>query len=722
MNNLKLTLLVLVSSMISSMVKSQQVDNLIKNHDIVFEEANGMVAAEAEHFYKQTKTEIRRWYRVSKNEWPQVGRDEDSPHCKDAGNNVYLEILPDTRVTHSDKLIAGENFSNAVGEMAVLHYKVKINSPGRYYVWVRAFSTGSEDNGMHAGIDGQWPESGQRLQWYEGKNTWRWESKQRTEEVHCGEPYKIYFDIEEPGIHEVMFSMREDGFEWDRFLMTTNKEYVPEGIGPSVKLTAGKLSELYPTVLKDGIIETFDNKDFKVPEISGELKKWHKITLTFDGPETSETNENNPFVNYRLNVQFTHGKTRKSYLVPGYFAADGNAAETSADSGNKWCVHFSPDETGEWGYKVQFREGNWVAVSERHLPGESAGYMDGLSGTFSVTDTDKDGYDNDDGGEKNWVKFIKDRPKDKPFFFLLAAYDAHRPWGADTFKITHDPAKMILPPYFADTPETRQDMASYYNEIGRFDYYVGKVREELEKQDVLDNTVIIVMADNGRPFPRCKTRVYHSGMKTPFIVFWPKGIRRKGIKTESLISAIDIAPTILKLAGIKAPDEYQGTSFVHVFKNPAADIRTSVFSEHNWHDYEAHERMIRTKDYLYVLNARPNLTNGGPADSKSSATQQALNQVRDDGKLTQAQSDIFMAPRPTEELFDVKNDPQQFLNLASMPQFQEKLKEMRGLLKNWQYNTGDTTPEHLTPDWHNRETDKALKTCQFNQIIDSINV
>ena len=174
---------------------------------------------------------------------------------------------------------------------------------------------------------------------------------------------------------------------------------------------------------------------------------------------------------------------------------------------------------------------------------------------------------------------------------------------------------MKIPPYFADTPETRQDMASYYNEIGRFDYYVGKVRAELEKQSVLDNTVIIVMTDNGRPFPRCKTRVYDSGMKTPFIVFWPKGIRSKGSQTESLISAIDIAPTILELAGINPPVEYQGKSFVPVLKNPSEEIRTAIFSEHNWHDYEAHERMIRTKDYFYVLNARPILTNCGPADS-----------------------------------------------------------------------------------------------------------
>ena len=326
--------------------------------------------------------------------------------------------------------------------------------------------------------------------------------------------------------------------------------------------------------------------------------------------------------------------------------------------------------------------------------------------------TDDNGYDNGDGGENNWVKFIKERPKDKPFFFWLASHDAHRPWGADTFKITHDPAKMILPPYFADTPETRQDMASYYNEIGRFDYNVGKVREELENEGVLNNTVIIIMADNGRPFPRCKTRVYDSGMKTPFIVFWPNGIITRGDQTESLISSIDIAPTILELAEINSPKAYQGKSFVQVLNNPSAEIHTAIFSEHNWHDYEAYERMIRTKDFLYLINARTNLTNGGPADSKSSATQHALNKIRDEGKLTQAQADIFISPRPAEELFNVKNDPEQFLNLASMPGFQEKLKEMRQLMKNWQHNTGDTTPNDLTPDWYDRETGEALKMVQ----------
>jgi len=323
--------------------------------------------------------------------------------------------------------------------------------------------------------------------------------------------------------------------------------------------------------------------------------------------------------------------------------------------------------------------------------------------------TDNNGYKNGDGGENNWVKFIRERPKDKPFFYWLASFDAHRPWGADTFKITHDPARMNIPPYFADTPETRQDMASYYNEIGRFDYYIGNVRKELEKQGVVENTVIIVMADNGRPFPRCKTRVYDSGMQTPFIVFWPKGISGKGIISESLISSVDIGPTILELAGIKSPEEYQGVSFAPILKNPVAETRKMVFSEHNWHDYEAHERMVRTKDFLYVLNSRPNLTNGGPADSKRSETQFALNTLRDNGRLTMAQADVFVVPRPAEELFDVKNDPEQLLNIASVPKYKNKLNEMHDLLVKWQSVTKDSLPVHLTPDRFDRETGLPLK-------------
>lgn len=139
-----------------------------------------------------------------------------------------------------------------------------------------------------------------------------------------------------------------------------------------------------------------DAKPFKVQDdviITGELKKWHAVTLTFDGPEVSETDEYNPFLNYRLNVTFSHRNSGKKYIIPGYYAADGNAGMTSAKSGNKWRVHFSPDEVGVWDYSVDFKKGKWVAIRSRTERIPSGEYMDGATGTFSIQLTDKTGRD-----------------------------------------------------------------------------------------------------------------------------------------------------------------------------------------------------------------------------------------------------------------------------------------------------------------------------------------
>lgn len=127
--------------------------------------------------------------------------------------------------------------------------------------------------------------------------------------------------------------------------------------------------------------------------IEGDLKKWHKVTLAFEGPQCSETDEYNPFYNYRLDVTFSHAKSGKTYRVPGYFAADGNAGQTSATSGNVWKVHFSPDEIGEWTYEVAFKKGRWVAVRYRDKNVPSGEFMDGETGSFEVQASDKVGRD-----------------------------------------------------------------------------------------------------------------------------------------------------------------------------------------------------------------------------------------------------------------------------------------------------------------------------------------
>lgn len=126
--------------------------------------------------------------------------------------------------------------------------------------------------------------------------------------------------------------------------------------------------------------------------VDGELKTWHKVTLTFAGPESAEEAEPNPFLDYRLTVTFRHDSGGRAYVVPGYFAADGRAAESGATSGDKWRVHFAPDRPGPWRYQVSFRKGENIAVTDE-ADGDSAGFMDGQSGELRIVPTDKTGRD-----------------------------------------------------------------------------------------------------------------------------------------------------------------------------------------------------------------------------------------------------------------------------------------------------------------------------------------
>lgn len=127
--------------------------------------------------------------------------------------------------------------------------------------------------------------------------------------------------------------------------------------------------------------------------ISGELKQWHKVTLTLDGPQARETDTDpNPFTDYRFVVEFTHESGSPAYRVPGYFAADGNAANTSAEAGNKWRAHLSPDRPGKWNYKVTFKRGKLAALDEE-AEAETVPMLDGRTGSFAVAPTDKTGRD-----------------------------------------------------------------------------------------------------------------------------------------------------------------------------------------------------------------------------------------------------------------------------------------------------------------------------------------
>ena len=123
--------------------------------------------------------------------------------------------------------------------------------------------------------------------------------------------------------------------------------------------------------------------------ITGELRQWHKITLTLTGPQAEETsNAPNPFMDYRLTATFMHESGSPAYVIPGYFAADGNAAHSSASTGNKWRAHFAPDKTGRWNYRISFVSGKGVALTGGST-GQAVAPLHGLRGTIQIAATDK---------------------------------------------------------------------------------------------------------------------------------------------------------------------------------------------------------------------------------------------------------------------------------------------------------------------------------------------
>ena len=186
----------------------------------VHKQSGGIVVVEAEDFDAVDREDARKWCLTTVDKTPGIQPDPDPNHAAGAVGGAYLELLPDTRVTHGDPLVHGVSFTNTPGQCSVLYYPVIFTEPGRYYVWVRMCCTGSEDNGLHVGLDGEWPASGARLQFTGKHGQWQWDSRQRTNKVHTGVLGQIWLDVDKPGLHTIMFSMREDGFEFDRFMLT----------------------------------------------------------------------------------------------------------------------------------------------------------------------------------------------------------------------------------------------------------------------------------------------------------------------------------------------------------------------------------------------------------------------------------------------------------------------------------------------------------------------
>ncbi|MCO8124271.1 sulfatase [Stieleria sp. TO1_6] len=307
-------------------------------------------------------------------------------------------------------------------------------------------------------------------------------------------------------------------------------------------------------------------------------------------------------------------------------------------------------------------------------------------------------------GCEDWERALDERPRDKPFFMWLASLDPHREYTDGALDPPHTRADVIVPPHLPDTADVREDLRLYYDEIGRLDQYVGKVMKKLDQQQVSQNTMVLFISDNGRPFPRDKTTLYDGGIRTPWIVRWPGRVAVG--QTDSLVSAVDIAATCLELAGVNESSTMttEGHSFLPILKDPSVMIRPFAFAEDHWHDYEDHARCVVNQRFKLIRNDYFDLPPTPSADAGRGLSWQDMLRLQKAGELTAEQQACFLAPRAKWELYDLQHDPGELNNRINDPAFESVKQRLAKALDRWTAMTNDYVPSRRTPDEFDRET------------------
>jgi arylsulfatase A-like enzyme len=279
----------------------------------------------------------------------------------------------------------------------------------------------------------------------------------------------------------------------------------------------------------------------------------------------------------------------------------------------------------------------------------------------------------------------------RPFFLWVGFHDPHRPYERGDAPQLHAPSRVAVPPYLADTPETRADLALYYDEIARMDAQIGRMLAELERRKLRENTLVIFFSDNGAPFPREKGTLYDAGTRTPLILSWPGTIPAGSVYQRGLVSLIDLTPTLLELTGTTPPQTLQGRSFRAILTRPdTAGGRTYVFGERNWHDCDEHQRAVRTRRFKLIrTDAHTDLPLCVTADIGVSPSFRALRARARAQRLTPAQQRLFESPRARLELYDLERDPWEVHNVAADPRYAGQVSELAGVLQEWMEQSDD---------------------------------
>jgi N-sulfoglucosamine sulfohydrolase len=321
----------------------------------------------------------------------------------------------------------------------------------------------------------------------------------------------------------------------------------------------------------------------------------------------------------------------------------------------------------------------------------------------------------------DFAAFHSKRDASKPFFFWLGNTDTATKAGKLPYlaeaKTKLDAAKLTVPPELPDCSEVRDDLMNYYGGVMKLDEEAAQAIAVLERVGELDNTVIIYTSDNGWQMPRGLANCYDSGSRVPLAIRWGKHLVA-GRRADDFVNVADLGPTFLELAGLTPP----AVMTMHSIKNlllgkPDTHLRDAVFMERERHADVRHDhfsypiRAVRTRDFLYLRNLRPErwpagdpdvlFLHGRPyGDVDTTGVKDFLLAHQTEAEYAKYVTLIF-GKRPAEELYDLRSDPHQLTNVADKPEYAEVIKQQRLRVDGWMKETQDPRLDPSYDGWDN---------------------
>jgi arylsulfatase A-like enzyme len=342
------------------------------------------------------------------------------------------------------------------------------------------------------------------------------------------------------------------------------------------------------------------------------------------------------------------------------------------------------------------------------------GYAIGLQGKgWGPGNYEAGGYLRNPAGPsfKSFGEFLNTVPDGQPFCFWFGSSNPHRPYEKGSgLAAGLDPSKVIVPPYWPDTPEVRNDLLDYHLEVQRFDQQAAEILKVLEDSGRASNTMVIMTSDNGMPFPRAKANLYDAGTRVPLAIRWPDKYR-PALVIDSFVNLMDLAPTILDAAGFRPLKSMTGQSLLPLLTGVEEDDRDRVFLERERHAHVREGnlsypmRAVRTERFLYIRNFHPDrwpagdpelVHSVGPfGDVDASPTKEIVLRTKEIPNYGHYYL-LNFGKRPPEELYDLARDPHQINNVVDDPQYRFELGKARGSLTRWLNKTED--PRMADPD------------------------